>query len=89
MMRAFFALAINLHEASLTGVGKDNVYNAMRKPNKGCARFFRAGGGAVPAAVRDAKRSVACVRLPVRLPFASLPAGCSNTGVGEKGLLMQ
>ena len=88
MMRAFFALAINLHEASLTGVGKDNVYNAMRKPNKGCARFFRAG--AVPAAVKSKDGSVRpSGPCPVRLPFASLPAGCSNTGVGGKGLLMQ
>ena len=74
--RAFFALAINLHEASLTGVGKDNVYNAMRKPNKGCARFFRAG--AVPRRLR-AKRGP-CVRpreasrrLSYPFPFASLP----------------
>jgi hypothetical protein len=58
--RAFFALAINLHEASLTGVGKDNVYNAMRKPNKGCARFFRAG--AVPRRLRAKRGRRASVR---------------------------
>ena len=88
-MRAFFALAINLHEASLTGVGKDNVYNAMRKPNKGCARFFRAGGGAVPAAVRDAKRSVRPSAGEASLCFPPRGVFGSNTGVGEKGLLMQ
>ena len=84
MMRAFFALAINLHEASLTGVGKDNVYNAMRKPNKGCARFFRAG--AVPAAVKskEVRASVRSVPGEASLCFPPSARGVPTRGWGEK-----